>query len=284
MKTYIVQPGDTLYGISKQFGVSLDILKSTNNLQSNALSVGQVLKIPSNQITYTVKKGDSLYSIARSFGTTVDQLKANNNLKSNILTIGQTLIISKQTSFEVPDNYILYTVKKGDTLFSIATANGISIDTLKKANNLSTNTLSVGQKIYIPNTTNNELFFPEGNDVSKTQDISYVVKKGDTLFSIANQFNTTVELLKKLNNLTSNSLYVGQTLTVLDNVTDNFGKSCYGTSYVEPAYETYTVKKGDSLYVIAKRYNTTVDNLKKLNNLTSNTLSIGQVLKVRRTN
>ena len=284
MNTYIVQSGDTLYGISKQFGVTIDAMKNANNLTTNTLSVGQVLNIPSNQITYVVKKGDSLYSIAKAFGTTVDSLKQINNLKSNILTIGQTLIISKQTSFEVPDNYILYTVKKGDTLFSIANSNGISVDTLKKINELTTNTLSIGQKIYIPNTTNNELFFPGDNDISNTQDITYIVKKGDSLYSIANKFNTTVDILKRINNLTSNTLYIGQVLTVLDNVTDNYGKSCYGTSYVEPTYETYTVRKGDSLYVIAKKYNTTVDNLKKLNNLTTNSLSIGQVLKVRRTN
>ena len=284
MNTYIVQNGDTLYGISKQFGVTIDNIKSTNNLTSDTLKVGQVLNIPSNQVTYVVKKGDSLYSIAKYFGTTVDLLKQINNLKSNLLSIGQTLIISKQTSFEVPDNYILYTVKKGDTLFSIANNNGISINTLKKINNITTNTLSIGQKIYVPNTTNNEQFFPKDNDVTNTQDIKYVVKKGDSLYSIANKFNTTVDILKRINNLTSNTLFIGQTLTVLDNITDNYGKACYGNSYVEPSYEMYTVKRGDSLYVIAKKFNTTVDKLKELNSLKSNSLSIGQVLKVRRVN
>ena len=282
MKTYIVQNGDTLYGISKQFGLSIEALKKANNLTANNITIGQVLNIPSNEITYTVKKGDSLYSIAKSFGTTVDSLKQINNLTSNILSIGQVLIISKSTTFEVPDNYILYTVKKGDTLYSIATSNGITIDKLKQINDLKTNTLSIGQKIYIPNTTNNSNFDTIGNDIPSTQDITYIVQAGDSLYSIANKFNTTVDRLKLINNLQSNTLVVGQKLVVLDNVTDNYGKSCYGTSYVEPSYETYTVKKGDSLYIIAKKYNTTVDNLIKLNNLKTNSLSIGQVLKVRR--
>ena len=282
MKTYIVQNGDTLYGISKQFGLSIEALKKANNLTANNITIGQVLNIPSNEITYTVKKGDSLYSIAKSFGTTVDSLKQINNLTSNILSIGQVLIISKSTTFEVPDNYILYTVKKGDTLYSIATSNGITIDKLKQINDLKTNTLSIGQKIYIPNTTNNSNFDTIGNDIPSTQDITYIVQAGDSLYSIANKFNTTVDRLKLINNLQSNTLVVGQKLVVLDNVTDNYGKSCYGTSYVEPSYETYTVKKGDSMYIIAKKYNTTVDNLIKLNNLKTNSLSIGQVLKVRR--
>ena len=59
------------------------------------------------------------------------------------------------------------------------------------------------------------------------------------------------------------------------------GKECFGEGYIEPKYETYTVKKGDNLYDIARRYNTSVINLMDLNNLTSTSLQIGQVLKVR---
>ncbi len=88
--------GDTLYGIANKFGVSVNDLKSLNNLNSNTLSIGQVLKIPdssNNKLTYTVKSGDTLYSIARTYNTTVDKIKELNNLKSNTLSIGQTLIL-----------------------------------------------------------------------------------------------------------------------------------------------------------------------------------------------
>ena len=88
--------GDTLYGIANKFGVSVNDLKSLNNLSSNTLSIGQVLKIPdssNNKLTYTVKSGDTLYSIARTYNTTVDKIKELNNLKSNTLSIGQTLIL-----------------------------------------------------------------------------------------------------------------------------------------------------------------------------------------------
>lgn len=93
---------------------------------------------------------------------------------------------------------------------------------------------------------------------------SYTVKKGDTLYSIAQKFNTTVDELKKLNNLTTNNLTIGTTLLIPQKNTGN----------------TYTVKKGDTLFSIAKAFNITVDELKKANNLTSNTLSIGQVLTI----
>ena len=109
MQNYTVKRGDTLYGISNQFGVSVEDIKSTNNLSSNNISIGQVLKIPNNSgtnpqntITYTVKKGDSLYNIARVYKTTTAELIKLNNLKSNLLSIGQTLLIP-ETYFDNTD-------------------------------------------------------------------------------------------------------------------------------------------------------------------------------------
>ena len=92
--TYIVKSGDTLYAIAKKNGISVDELKKYNNLNSNSLSIGQVLKIPNkSNNTYTVKKGDTLYNIAKSNNVSVDDLMSLNNLNNTNLTIGQTLII-----------------------------------------------------------------------------------------------------------------------------------------------------------------------------------------------
>lgn len=92
----------------------------------------------------------------------------------------------------------------------------------------------------------------------------------------------TVDELKSINNLTSNNLSIGQVLRVYTIQNDSFeGLSCYGVGYSEPTYITYTVKSGDSLYVIGKKYGVSVDSLMKLNNLTSSNLSIGQVLKIK---
>ena len=100
---------------------------------------------------------------------------------------------------------------------------------------------------------------------------TYTVKKGDTLYGIARKYNTTVNAIKNLNNLSSSLLSVGQVLKIPKKETDT-GEN---TSTI-----TYTVISGDTLYSIAKRYNTTVNAIKDLNNLTSNTLSIGKVLKI----
>ena len=98
---------------------------------------------------YVVKRGDTLYGIAEQLGTTVDELKRLNNLTSNILSIGQVLLTnSSGITGEVVEN--TYTVKAGDTLYSIAKKYGISVDTLKQMNGLTNNLLSIGQTIIVP--------------------------------------------------------------------------------------------------------------------------------------
>ncbi len=114
----------------------------------------------------------------------------------------------------------------------------------------------------------------------------YVVKAGDSLYSIAKKYNMSVQKLIEINDLKTNVISVGQQLKVIiqkDNAIP-IGSTCYGEGYVEPTYITYTVKKGDNLYNIAKKYQVTVDEIKKLNNLSSNDLSIGQVLKIKEAN
>ena len=253
--TYIVQKGDSLYSISQKLNTTVDELKKLNNLTSNTLQIGQVLKIPTKEIyeeeetLYTVKAGDTLYKIAAANNTTVDEIKTLNNLTSNNLSIGQLLKLPSPLTPETT-----YTVQKGDSLYAIANKYNTTVDALKKANNLTSNILSIGQVLKIPTALETET------------GITYTVKSGDSLYSIAREYNTTVDAIKSLNNLSSNLLSIGQVL-----------KIPIGASLET----TYTVQKGDSLYSIAKKFNTTVDTLKTLNNLTSNLLSIGQILIVR---
>lgn len=258
--TYVVQKGDSLYSIANKLGTTVSELKKENNLTTNTLQIGEVLRIPTKEIyegeenVYIVQKGDTLYSVAMANNTTVDELKKANNLTSNILSTGQLL---KIPSALLPES--TYIVKKGDSLYSITNKYNTTIDELKRINNLTSNTLSIGQVLKLPS--------DKASNVEKEENtISYTVQKGDSLYSIARKYSTTIDKIKDLNNLTTNLLSIGQVLLI---PTDTNLET------------TYTVQKGDSLYSIAKKYDTTVDRLKQLNNLKSNLLSIGQILIVR---
>lgn len=196
---------------------------------------------------YTVKSGDSLWSISRKFGVTVNELKKVNNLSSNLLSIGQNLIIPGKKNNTSSNEYV---VKKGDTLYGIANKYNVSVDNLKSYNNLSTDSLSIGQTIKIPD--------------NKANSNEYVVKSGDSLYSISRKYGVSVDELMSVNNLKSTVLSVGQVLKI-----PNSG---------EVTNVIYTVKKGDSLWSIAKNNKTTVDAIVKLNNLSNANLSIGQKL------
>lgn len=202
---------------------------------------------PSGSNYYTVKSGDSLWSISRKFGVTVNELKKVNNLSSNLLSIGQNLIIPGKKNNTSSNEYV---VKKGDTLYGIANKYNVSVDNLKSYNNLSTDSLSIGQKIKIPD--------------SKVNSNEYVVKSGDSLYSISRKYGVSVDELMNVNNLKSTVLSVGQVLKIPN--------SGVVTNVI------YTVKKGDSLWSIAKNNKTTVDAIVKLNNLSNANLSIGQKL------
>ena len=151
----------------------------------------------------------------------------------------------------------MYVVKKGDTLYSIARKNGISVDTIKKLNGLTTNVLSVGQVLKLK------------EDQNSQSSNTYIVKPGDTLYGISNQFGVSVTELAKLNDVSANTLQIGQVLFIPSS-----------SGFNPDNMFLYTVKRGDSLYSIAMIYNTTVDEIKKLNYLSNDNLYVGQVLRI----
>jgi LysM repeat protein len=167
-----------------------------------------------------------------------------------VSAIGQYIGIQ----IEDKDTYI---VKSGDTLWSIAKKNNLSVDNLKKYNNLKSNLLFVGQtlKLSAPKT-------PVTEDDAANK---YVVKPGDNLYAISKMYKVSVDDLKKVNNINNDIISIGQILTIPPS---------------NNQYETYEVKKGDTLYSIARRFNTTVSNIQLINNLETSILSIGQKLLV----
>ena len=197
------------------------------------------------------------YGFLDSTGDDVLQLKNNSEELADAVVGAVVNYIGGTYS---PSVGTYYTVKSGDSLWSIAKKYGVTVNELKEANNLSSNTLSIGQTLRIP---------IENEDSSSS---TYVVKSGDNLYSIARQFNTTVDAIKTLNNLTTNTLLVGQRLTIPGEVEED--------TTTDVDYINYIVKSGDSLYAIARNYGITVNQIKEFNDLTSNNLSVGQTLRI----
>lgn len=181
-----------------------------------------------------------------------DSKRLQNNLNDYVEGVVKALTEYLNYPYTPPNEVKeYYKVEKGDTLYSISRRFNIPINRLIEINNLTSDILSIGQILYLQENNNNEYD-------------TYTVVKGDSLWGISRKFNIRVNELIDLNNLTSNTITIGQTLLVPKQI-DN----------------TYEVVKGDTLWSIAKKNNITVNELKEINNLTNNTISMGQVLKIK---
>ena len=218
---------------------------------------------PNTSEQYTVQRGDTLYSISKKFNVSINKLKELNNLESNTILPGQKLIIKEPTT---PPQPTTYKVQKGDTLYSISQKFNTTIDEIKRLNNISSNNIYINQELYIPSTNtlpSNPLPIPPINDDENEEYSEYIVQKGDSLWKISRDYNISVKDLIELNNLTTTTLQIGDKLLVPIQTNNE---------------KTYIVKRGDTLWSIAKENNITVNELKEKNNLTTNLLSIGQTI------
>jgi len=301
--SYKVKKGETLSSISKKYNVTEEELKASNNLKSNALRLGQNLQIAqvvtlasaasSNKaeveaktISYKVKKGETLSSISKKYNITEEELKASNNLKSNALRLGQNLQIAQVATLasaassnkaEVEAAPISYKVKKGETLSSISKKYNITEEELKTMNNLKSSVIRFGQELKV----NQPLEMASANNGQKNTKAepvvaTYKVKKGETLSDIAEKNNVSVADIKSLNNLHSSSIKPGQQLQLASKDVPSEKEAVARTEKTI----VHKVESGESLYVIAKKYNVTIDELKRINNLEDGKIKPGQSLSV----
>ena len=179
-----------------------------------------------------------------------------------------------------------YTVQSGDTLSGIALKFSTTSSKLAQLNSISNpNLIYVGQRLLV-NQSSNSNSSSSGQSSStttntETSSASYTVKSGDTLSGIASPYNTTVNQIVSLNQLSNpNLIYVGQVLKLKNSQTTNSSSSSSSSTATTTA-GTYTVKAGDTLSAIASRYSTSSSTLASLNSLSNpNLIYVGQVLKV----
>lgn len=228
-------------------------------------------KLPSNQTKdyyYIIRNTEPAESILVEYAfldsTKDDRKQIKNDWQKWAEGVVKAVAMYKGYDYIEPGRNTIndtYTVQKGDSLWSIAKRFNVGISEIKSANNLNSNLISIGQKLVIP-----------GSAPTDQTNVTYIVQKGDSLWSIANANNTSVDELVNLNDLVTNNIYVGQVLEI-----PNSGNS----GITSPSIDlTYTVVPGDTLYSIALRYNTTPNAIINLNNLTSDMLLVGQILKI----
>jgi D-gamma-glutamyl-meso-diaminopimelic acid endopeptidase CwlS len=227
----IIYPGQKL--IIKKGSGSSNNSNSSNNNSGNSSSNNS--SNTSANSYYTVKSGDSLWAIANANGTSIANLRQWNSLNGDIIYPGQKLIVKKgsgssnsssssnntssgstnNTNTSSSNASASYTVKSGDSLWAIASANGVSIANLRQWNNLSGDIIYPGQKLVVKKGGSSNSSTSSSSSQSSSQSgKTHVVKSGNTLWGLAQQYGTSVQKLKQLNNLSSDIIYVGQTLKV----------------------------------------------------------------------
>ncbi|MGB3729647.1 MAG: LysM peptidoglycan-binding domain-containing protein, partial [Thermodesulfobacteriota bacterium] len=279
---YVVKSGDTISQIADKHGIESKELKSANNLKTDRLKIGQELFIPIKSTTDNKKT----LSVVETKKPSIQE---------------QTAVRPESTVENVPGNYV---VKKGDTLGHIAEKHAVKTSELKKANNLSNSNLQIGQKLVIPNlvvvketvvikessetkdaATSSKSELPITTENLSTSDLTvsnlYTVKKGDTIYDLSNKFKISKDNLTKWNNLEKSSLSIGQKLYLTPNKEVTVASSKSQKKVSKPKYSgEYKVKSGDTLGHIASKHKISVKDLKNANDLTTNNLKIGKVLKV----
>ena len=316
---YLVQPGDTLYSIARRSGMSLNSLLTLNGLsQSSVIYPGQSLTISqsdsrvatkssytakpiasgvSTSGTYTVQAGDTLYGIARRSGMNLNTLLSLNGLsQSSVIHPGQTLKLSGASNATVasPVSYKstassastsgTYTVQAGDTLYSIARRSGMSLNTLLSINGLSqSSVIRPGQTLSVSGSASQTTATPVSYQTTSTStgNGTYTVKAGDTLYRIAYNHGISLTTLLSINGLSETStIRPGQQLVVSGSAKATTSTTKATTVSYSTGASTHTVQAGDTLFRIAKNTGLTLSELRALNGLTSNTIRVGQVLKV----
>lgn len=303
---------------------------SNSSSNSNSSNTGSSSATGTTSQTYTVKSGDSVWLIANKYGISMNQLIQWNNIKNNFIYPGQKLIVGKaaagsnntnsnstgsssannsssssssNTSSNTSTTSSYYTVKSGDSVWLIANKYGISMNQLIQWNGIKNNLIHPGQKLVVgkngSSSTSNNTSSNTGssssagtsnntsantNNNTGTAGKYYTVKSGDSVWLVAHNNGITMNQLIQWNNIKNNFIYPGQKLLVskTGNTTNtNQSNGATNNTNNSSSAKTYKAVSGDSLWGIAQKYNMSVNQLKQLNNLTSDMIYIGQTLKVK---
>jgi len=273
--------------------------KSVGQNSKKTESLNSDQRIADNQTgnSHKVKKGETLFSIAKIYNISIDELKNINKILKGKIHPGQELIISQPVnlaknessakSLETPKT-TTHKVISGESLYSIAKINNISVDELMKINNITNGKIRPGQELKFnqEKETRNSATFATKTDKkqnSKTEiiekEITHKIRRGENLGAIAKENNTTVEELKRINNLADSKIHEGQELKIIQ-TDESKNKNILAQAESKENTIQHKIKRGENLGSIAKNYNISVEDLKRMNNLADSRLHEGQNLKI----
>lgn len=275
-KFYIhhVVKGNTLYNISKTYGVATNVILKKNPLLNDGLRMGLDLKIPVQAkkasidfIYHIVKKKETLYQISKIYNVTIEDIKTINEIQNEAISPGQYLKIpsmfvqadesslhseaKEAKTAKIDDNkYSIYKVQPKETMFTISKRFGISVDALMYINDLTNSNLQEGQVLLIPK----KLTQPQKQaTIDSARFIQHKVKPKETLFGLARQYAVPVSDIEKNNELGDRQIQIGQTLLIPRKLNE--------TGYIKHR----VADRKEKLTQIAVSYDVTVADLKMAN-------------------
>jgi membrane-bound lytic murein transglycosylase D len=279
-----------------------------NTTTTTAVATVEKPSFPAGSTTqyYKVKQGDNLSTIASKYNVELEDLKKWNKLSSNSIAYGKVLTlfvpetktaiasadIKERPKKEVKNdslaskNNSFYIVQSGDNLSNIAEANDVTVAQIKEWNKLNSNIIQAGMNLQVSE-KEAEAEVAVATPAAELKNIEYTVQKGDNLGNISKKFGTPVSDLKEWNHLTDNNIGLGKILIVAKNeVAINTSKATaasFKKTKTEAALQhDYFVKKGDSLFSIAKKYpGVTVSDIKKWNDISNEDIKPGMKLKIK---
>jgi membrane-bound lytic murein transglycosylase D len=282
-KYYTVKRGDNLNEIADKYNVTVADIKKWNRLKGNMVSRGKSLKIITNEsVVKTVKKEPKINNAPL-------EVKINNQqIASSDTKIGKDDKAKKNIKSDTLSTAVAsyYVVQKGDNLGNIAKKNNVTVAEIKEWNHLSNASIQLGMSLQVAKIEVNDKEEVASN--TKTENVEYIVKKGDNLGNIAKKFGSSLEDLRQWNAIQDNYIALGSSLIVaknevpLDKISINaFNKKDNLASNSNSKNYDYLVQKGDSLYSISRKYpGVSISDIKKWTNISGEELKPGMKLKI----
>jgi membrane-bound lytic murein transglycosylase D len=292
--------------LADRSGISIDLLRELNPAIRRDLTPARMttrLRLPAGtsnaaaevlessprsewapRMIHTVRSGDSLYTIARHYGSSVDEIRQANGLRGSLIHPGQNLIVPRYASNAgrsspsrtfTSESDGTYLVQRNDTLWDIARGFDVSVEALRLGNGLSRNSvIRPGQRLRIPDATSGKR-----DNQTTVHEVSggasrYVVRSGDTLYDIARLHGVSISSLKTANHLRTSRIHPGDVLQIpRRSAAEEMTRATDGEV-------TYRVRRGDTLYDIARRHGVSVSEIQRINNLPGSRIHPGDVLRI----